>query len=97
MVVKFGLVVMFPTLCFSHLDWVPRHRPTPFVGHAMVVTHIQNRGRLAQMLAQGKSSNKRGRLAQMLAQDESSSGGKQKRHFLVYKVLLRMAPAEALP
>ena len=33
---------------------VPGGRPTPLVGdHAVVVTHIQNRGRLAQILAQG--------------------------------------------
>ena len=37
-------------------------RPTPLVsGHAMAATHIQCRGRLAQMLAQGKSSSSKKR------------------------------------
>ena len=31
----------------------PRHGPTPLSTHAVAVTYIQNRGRLAQMLAQG--------------------------------------------
>ena len=36
----------------------PRHRTTLLVGgHTIAVTHIQNRGRLAQMLAQGESSS----------------------------------------
>ena len=34
----------------------PGHRPTPLISHAVAMTHIQNRGRLVQMLAQGKSS-----------------------------------------
>ena len=39
---------------------VPGHGPTPLISvHAVVMTHIQNRGRLAQMLAQGKSSSER--------------------------------------
>ena len=37
------------------VDLGPGGRPTPLLSHAVVVTHIQNRGRLAQMLAQGKS------------------------------------------
>ena len=37
---------------------VPGHRPTALVGgHAVVAAHIQNRGRLAQMLAHSKSSS----------------------------------------
>ena len=53
-----GLVVKFGVLHFSGPDLVPRHRPTPLMGgHAVVVTHKQNRGRLAQMLAQGQSSS----------------------------------------
>ena len=53
----YGLVVELGTFHFGSLGSVPRHRPTPFIdGHAVVVTHIQNRGRLAWMLAQGKSS-----------------------------------------
>ena len=34
----------------------PGHGPTPLVSHAVVATHIPNRERLAQMLAQGESS-----------------------------------------
>ena len=46
------------TLHFGGLGSVPGHRPTPLLsGHAVMATHIQNRGRLAQMLAQGKSSS----------------------------------------
>ena len=30
---------------------------TPLISHAVAVSHIQNRGRLAQMLAQGQSSS----------------------------------------
>ena len=45
-------------LYFGGLGLVPGHRATPLIGsHAVAVTHIQNRGRLAQMLAQGKSSS----------------------------------------
>ena len=53
-----GLVVNFGMLCFSGLCSVPGHEPILFMGgHAVVATHIQIRGRLAQMLAQGKSSS----------------------------------------
>ena len=53
-----GLVVKFGMLCFGGLGSVPRYGPTLLIGsHAMATTHIQNRGRLAQMLAQGKSSS----------------------------------------
>ena len=31
----------------------PRHGPTPLISHAVEVSHIQNRGRLARGLAQG--------------------------------------------
>ena len=49
-----GLVVKFGVLCFDSLGSVPGHGPTLLVSsHAVAVTHIQNRGRLAQMLAQG--------------------------------------------
>ena len=60
-----GLVVKFSTLCFSTPGSVPRSGHTPlFSGHAVAATHIQNRGRLAQMLAQGKySATKKRRLA----------------------------------
>ena len=44
--------------CFGSLGLVPGHRPTPLIGgHAVVVNHIQNRGRVAWMLAQGESSS----------------------------------------
>ena len=53
-----GLVVKFGVHHFSGLGSVPRRRPMSLVNsHAVVVTHIQNRGRLAQMLAQAKSSS----------------------------------------
>ena len=40
-----------------HFVLVAQHGPTSLItGHAMVGTHIQDRGRLAQMLAQGESS-----------------------------------------
>ena len=51
-----SVVVKFGVLCFSGpvarvcgvtgLD--PRCRPTPLISHAVVVTHMQNRGRLAR-------------------------------------------------
>ena len=53
-----GLLVKFGVLHFSGLDAIPGLRPIPLVSsHAVVVTHIQNREKLAQMLAQGKSSS----------------------------------------
>ena len=55
-------MVSFRMLHFRSLGLVPRWRPTPLGGgHAVVVTHIENRGRLAQMLAQGKSSSSKKR------------------------------------
>ena len=44
----------FDSLGFAGLD--PGCGPTLFISHAVAATHIQSRGRLAQMLAQGKSS-----------------------------------------
>ena len=48
-------------LCFGSLGLTgsdPRCGPTHHsLSHAVVVSHIQNRGRLAQMLAQGQSSS----------------------------------------
>ena len=41
---------------FMGLD--PRCRPTLLISHAVAGSHMQRRGRLAQMLAQGKSSSK---------------------------------------
>ena len=37
----------------------PRHRPIPLTSHAVEVPQLQNRGRLAQMLADGWSSSAR--------------------------------------
>ena len=37
----------------------PRCRPTPLISCAVEVSHLQSRGRLAQMLAQGESSSKK--------------------------------------
>ena len=48
-----GLAVKFGALHFGSPGLVPRHRPTPLGGHAVVATHMQNRGRLVQVLAQG--------------------------------------------
>ena len=42
---------------FGGLD--PGHRPTPLTSHAVVAFHIQNRGRLIQLLAQGQSSSQK--------------------------------------
>ena len=52
-----GLVVKFNVLHFGSPGSAPGHGPMLFVSHAVVVTHIQNRIRLAQMLAQGQSSS----------------------------------------
>ena len=53
-----GLVVKFGALHFGSLGLVPGHGSIPLInGHAVAASHIQNRGRLAQMLAQGESSS----------------------------------------
>ena len=53
-----GLMVKFRVLHLGGLGSVSGHGPTLLVGcHALAVTHMQNRGRLAQMLAQGESSS----------------------------------------
>ena len=52
------------------------HGCTLLVSHAVAVTHIEKRGRWAQMLAQGKFSSRKKKeevWQQMLAQGESSS------------------------
>ena len=52
-----SLVVKFATLHFSGLGLVPGHTPTPLISsHAMAATHMQNRARLAKMLAQDETS-----------------------------------------
>ena len=52
------LRVKFSMLCFNSPGLTPGPRPTPLMGgHAVAATHIQNRGRLPQILAQGKSSS----------------------------------------
>ena len=57
-----GLVVKFGRLHFSCLDSVTGRRPTPLLSsQAVTATHIQNRERLAQMLAQGESSSSKKR------------------------------------
>ena len=49
-----GLAVKLSMLHFSGQGLVPGCGPTLLIGgHAVVVTHIQNRGRMAQMSAQG--------------------------------------------
>ena len=53
-----GGVVKCRVLHFNSLGSVPRHRPIPLTGsHAVAVTHLPNRGRLAQMFVQGESSS----------------------------------------
>ena len=50
----------FHTLHFGCPGFIgsdPQHGPTPLISQAVAVTHIQNRGRLAQMLAKGESSS----------------------------------------
>ena len=49
-----GLVVKFSAFHFGGQGLVPRRRPTTLVGgHTVVTAHLQNRRKLAQMLAQG--------------------------------------------
>ena len=49
-----GVVIKFTMLHFCMPgSQDPQCRPTPLVRHAVAATHIQNRGRLAQMLTQG--------------------------------------------
>ena len=59
-----GVVIKFDTLHFGSLGlWVqmPGADLHHSSSHALVVTHIRNRGRLAQMLAQGQSSSSKKR------------------------------------
>ena len=59
-----GLGVKFGVLCFGGLALVPGRRPTPLVsGHAIAVTHIPNRGRMAQISAQGESSSSKKKIS----------------------------------
>ena len=52
------LVVEFSMVRFGGPVSVPGHGPTLLVcSHAVAATHIQNSGRLAQILAQGESSS----------------------------------------
>ena len=76
----YSLVVKFGVFHFSGSDLVSRHGPTPLLSsHAVAETHMQNRRRLAQMLAPGESSSskKEEYWQQMLAQSKSSSTKKQ--------------------
>ena len=55
-----GLVVKFSMLHFRGPSSVPWCGPTLLVSsHAVVATHIQNRGKVVQMLAQGESSSEK--------------------------------------
>ena len=58
----------------------PRHRPPLLISHAVVVSCIQNRGRLAQLLTQCWSSLSKitGSGQQMFTQGESSSEKKNR-------------------
>ena len=68
------MAYLLGSACSTSVAWVhgfsSQCGPTPLVSHAVVVTHIQSRGRLAQMLSQGKSSsakyNKRERVFEAL-------------------------------
>ena len=72
-----GLVVKFRVLHFGGPGSVPGHGPTSLLGsHAMVVTHIQNKGRLAQILAQGRSSSAK-RKMKFLVDDGAACRGPQ--------------------
>ena len=54
----YGLVVKIGVFWLSGLGLVPEHGPTPLTSsHAVLVTHVRNRGRPARMLGQGKSSS----------------------------------------
>ena len=53
-----GLVVEISALRFGGLNSDPGWGPTPLISsHAVAITHLQNRARLAQMLAQAESSS----------------------------------------
>ena len=53
-----GPVVKISALHSGGLGSVPRQGPTPVISsHAVAMTHVQNRGRLAQLSAQGQSSS----------------------------------------
>ena len=53
----YGTVVKFSMLCFCSLGsrdrTDPMHGPASLVSHAVMATHIQNGGRLAQMVSSG--------------------------------------------
>ena len=54
----YDLVVKFGALHFSSPGSVLGNRLAPLIGgYAVVATHTQNRGRLAQMLAQDESAS----------------------------------------
>ena len=68
-----GLVVKFGMLHFGSLGSVSRHGPTPLVGgHAVAMTHIQNRGRLATDVSSGRNFLSKKKLAQCLAHYQHS-------------------------
>ena len=52
-------MVKFGELCFGGRGSAPGHGPTSVSSHAVAVTHIKNRGRLAKMLVQGESSSQK--------------------------------------
>ena len=65
-----SLVLKFSALYFSSLGSVPGHGPTPLVSvHAVAVTHIENKRRLAQMLAQGQPSSEKNNVSQRSIRD----------------------------
>ena len=54
--------VKFCAVCFGSPGFTgsdPGCRSIPLISHAVEATHIQNRGRLARMSAQGKSSSEK--------------------------------------
>ena len=56
---------------FMGLD--PGQGPAPFISHAVAATHRQSRGRLAQVLAQGKSSSTIATKKDFMTQNNSRS------------------------
>ena len=56
--VKFGAL---PFGCLGFVGSDPKRGPTPLISYTLAATHIQNRVRLAWMLAHGQSSSSKKR------------------------------------
>ena len=79
-----GIVVEF-ALHFGGLEFMgsdPGGRPTHHLSsHAVVVSHIQNRGRLAEMLAQGQEAKRGGQVTDVSPTGQSSSPKRKRDQF----------------